>query len=311
MNRLILFACFTVLFQKAAFSDCMPMGFRAWPQENTIVRNPLIIFSFYERVYFRDIGRSNPTDIGKNTSFFLNSTSEKIPLKLIQQNCGQSGERQLIFKPLKLLDANTNYELSFHCSDSLLKEEFLEDIGFKPKTWTTNETIDKQVPVWKSKPQFWYKNYVQYGCGPESYWRFCMTFKDESAVFVQTIVRHLETGRVSEFYLQPDSNSVFVGYGMCGGEFDMIPGEHYSVSFNLIDGSGNSENRFSEPLFVRAPLESEYLSEEELQKKECACESSQITAKNGSSINLGWVLGIVGVIVLIAFVSWYRGYKKS
>lgn len=311
MNRLILFACFTVLFQKAAFSDCMPMGFRAWPEGNTLVRNPLIVFSFYEMGYSRSIKGSKPIGIAKDMTFFLSSANGKVPLKLMQQNCGQSGEKQLIFKPIRLLDANTDYKLTFFCSDSALKEKFLEDIGFKPKTWTTNETIDKQVPVWKSKPQFWYKNYVQYGCGPESYWRFCMTFKDESAVFVQTIVRHLETGRVSEFYLQPDSNSVFVGYGMCGGEFDMIPGEHYSVSFNLVDGSGNSENCFSEPLFVRAPLESEYLSEEELQKKECACESSQITAKNGSSINLGWVLGIVGVIVLIAFVSWYRGYKKS
>src|SRR5690606_18752023 len=123
--------------------------------------------------------------------------------------------------------------------------------------------IDKQVPVWTSKPQFWYRNYVRYGCGPESYWRFCMTFKDESEVLVQTIVRHLESGKISEFYLHPDSNSVFVGYGMCGGEFDMTPGDHYSVSFHLIDGSGNCSNQFSEPIFVQAPSESDYISDEE------------------------------------------------
>lgn len=311
MNRLILFACFIIFFQKAAFSDCMPIGFRAWPESDTITRNPLIIFNVYEWRFSRLAQSPRPSVSASGIRFFLRSAHEKVALKLIQQNSGQTNEKQLIFRPVKLLDPNTKYELSFSCEDSVLRAYLLEDIRFKSRNWVTNETIDKQVPVWTSKPQFWYRNYVRYGCGPESYWRFCMAFKDESEVLVQTIVRHLESGKIAEFYLHPDSNSIFVGYGMCGGAFDMIPGDRYSVSFNLIDGSGNSENCFSEPVFIRAPLESEYLSEEELQKKECVCDSTRIAAKNDSSINLGWVLGIVGVIVLIALVNWYRGYKRS
>lgn len=310
MNRLILFICFTILFQKAAFSDCMPIRFRVWPERDTLSRNPLIVLNVHGRSYPGFTRTPEFHQKGKGIIFFLSSTSGNIPLKLIQQNLGKYSEKQLIFKPLRLLKPNTRYELSFSFSDSVLREEFLEDIGFKTKTWISNEVIDKKAPDWISKPQFWHKNYVQYGCGPESYWRFCMTIKDESAVLVQTMVRHLESGKVSEFYLHPDSNSVFVGYGMCGGEFDMIPGDHYSVSFNLIDGSGNSENRFSDPVFVQAPSESESISEEELEKKKCPCDSGQTVGEKDASINFGWILGIVGIIVLIAFANGYRNYRR-
>lgn len=304
MNRLILFICFTILFQKAAFSDCMPIGFHAWPESDTISRNPLIIFNVFEWRFSRLARPQKPSISADGIRFFLRSAHEKVALKLVQQNLGQTNEKQLIFKPVKLLDPNTKYELSFSCEDSVLRAYLLEDIRFESRIWVTNETIDKQVPVWTSKPQFWYRNYVRYGCGPESYWRFCMTFKDESEVLVQTIVRHLESGKISEFYLHPDSNSVFVGYGMCGGEFDMTPGDHYSVSFHLIDGSGNCSNQFSEPIFVQAPSESDYISDEELEKKKCPCGSEREATT--SSINIGWILGIIGIIVLIAFANWYR-----
>lgn len=309
MNRFLILISFLALFHTKAFSMCMPMYFSAWPQKDTIVRNPLIILSFYERTHFKRYKNTfSSSSIAKGVKFFLKAGNEEIPLRLIQQNSGQSNEKQLVFKPIKLLKPNTKYRLSFSCKDSLLREEFLEDIEYESQRWITNEVIDKQIPVWLSKPEFLYKNYVRYGCGPESYWRFCMKFKDDSEIHVQTIVRHLETGKISEYYLYPDSNSLFVGYGMCGGEFDMIPGERYSVSFNLVDASGNSENRFSEPIFVQAPRESDYLSEEELDKKKCYCDSSQT---NGSSkINIVLVLSIVGFIVLISFVNWYRNSKR-
>ncbi|MNJ83207.1 hypothetical protein D3C87_06220 [compost metagenome] len=310
MNRLILFICFTVLLQNTAFSDCIPMKFWVWPERDTLSRNPLIVFNFYERSLSGFTRTPESSQIRKDVSFFLRSTSGNIPLKLIQQNVGQSNEKQLIFKPLRLLKPNTEYELSFSCADSASREEFLEDIGFKTKTWITNEVIDKKAPVWISKPQFWYKNYRHYGCGPESYWCFCMTIKDESAVLVQTIVRHLESGKVSEYYLHPDSNSVFVGYGMCRGEFDMIPGDRYSVSFNLVDESGNSGNQFSDPLFVQAPFESESISDEELEQKKCPCDSGQTAGEKDPSISLGWILGIVGIIVLIACANGYRNYRR-
>ncbi len=306
MNRLLILLAFVVLFEGTAFSDCMPMQFSAWPGKDTIARNPLIILSFPERRYPRSFLRNSGTSsVAKDVRFFLDSGSEKIPLKLIQQNSGQSKEKQLIFKPARLLKPDTKYTLSFVCKDSLLREKFLDimDVGFKPRTWITNRKIDMENPVWLSKPAFSYQNYVHYGCGPESYWRFCTHFKDESEVHIQTIVRHLESGTVSEFYLYPDSNSVFVGYGMCGGEFDMIPGERYSVSFNLVDASGNSDNRFSDPIFVQAPTEYDYLSEEELEKKTCPCVSKE---KKGASIDFIWILGILSFIVTIAFANWYR-----
>ena len=308
MNRLLILLTFLVFSQTKAFSMCMPMYFSAWPQKDTIVRNPLIILSFYERTHFkRHKNTFSSSSVAKGIKFFLKAGNEEIQLRLIQQNSGQSNEKQLVFKPFKLLKPNTEYKLSFSCKDSLLREEFLEDIEYESRTWITNEMVDKQVPVWQSKPQFLYKNYVRYGCGPESYWRFCMNFKDESEIHVQTIVRHLESGKISEFYLYPDSNSLFVGYGMCGGEFDMIPGERYSVSFNLVDASGNSENQFSDPIFVQAPLESDYLSDEELEKNKCTCISMKV---HKGGIDFAWVLGIVGLIVLTAFTNWYRNSRK-
>lgn len=290
---------------------CIPMYFSAWPQKDTIVRNPLIILSFYERVYFRrsirNIRNFNSHSVAKGVKFFLEAGNEKIPLKLIQQNSGQSEEKQLIFKPGKLLNPNTKYVLSFSCKDSLLREELLEDMEYESRTWITNEVIDKQIPVWLSKPQFLYKNYIRYGCGPASHWRFCMTFKDESEIHVQTIVRHLETGKISEYYLYPDSNSLFVGYGMCGGEFDMIPGERYSVSFNLVDASGNSGNEFTEPIFVRAPKASDYLSDEELETKKCNCDPIE---RKRNLLNPGWAFGIIGLVIVISLINWYRSSRE-
>lgn len=306
MNRFLILLSFILFLYVKAFSMCMPMKFSAWPRKDTIVRNPMIILSFPERIYTKSFLRApNTSSVAKSVQFFLDSGNEKIPLKLIQQNSGQTEEKQLIFKPARLLKPDTKYTLSFVCKDSLLREKFLDimDVGFKPRTWITNRKIDMENPVWLSKPTFSYQNYVHYGCGPESYWRFCTHFKDESEVHIQTIVRHLESGTVSEFYLYPDSNSVFVGYGMCGGEFDMIPGERYSVSFNLVDASGNSDNRFSDPIFVQAPTESDYLSEEELEKKTCPCVSKE---KKGASIDFIWILGILSFIVSIAFANWYR-----
>ncbi|MNE87096.1 hypothetical protein D3C80_1842530 [compost metagenome] len=90
----------------------------------------------------------------------------------------------------------------------------------------------------------------------------------------------------------------------------MIPGDRYSVSFNLVDESGNSGNQFSDPLFVQAPFESESISDEELEQKKCPCDSGQTAGEKDPSISLGWILGIVGIIVLIACANGYRNYRR-
>lgn len=309
MKRSIFFVLLSlsVLIPKAGFSECVPFYFRIWPEGETLNRNPMVVLNFSEPDYpWSKKSELVAPELGKKIRFFFKSGHSSIPLRLIQRNRGKSDENQVILKPARLLEPGVEYTLEFFCQDSVLAKRFLQNIRFRSRSWVVKNEIDKEVPVWLSEPVFQFKNYVRYGCGPESYWKFCASFKDQSAVFIQTIVRHLESGKISEYLLLPDTHSLVVGYHMCGGAFNMVPGEHYSVSFNLVDASGNTLNQFSDPVFVQAPTESDYLSDEEVEKKKCSCVSDQNEQEGKASLDFAWILGIVALIVLLAVANWYR-----
>jgi hypothetical protein len=313
MNRLILFTCFClIVLSQALASDCDREKFITWPEDKKIInRNPIIIFNIREYPHASHVSFAMGDDVfihselGKKISLFLKSKNSRIPLKLVQRNGGFKLTSQLIFKPARLLDPNTKYELSFSCSDSVLTRGLKYHIDYESRTWTTNEVIDKQMPVWNSKPQFLYKRYLETECLPSIYWGFCVKYKDASSVYIQTIVRNLDDGDLNEFFLRPDGNFLFVGYGeMCFGDLMLWSEENYTVSFNLVDASGNTLNQFSDSIGVSGPSESDVHSDEELEK--CKCKIDEPTAEKGYSLNFGIVLGIIGLVILIALFNWFR-----
>jgi len=157
---------------------------------------------------------------------------------------------QAILKPDGMLLPGEEY--SFHVTGLPDGAEINKTNGAAP-VYAVTKARDSERPGFRKSPVLLDKILKYYGCGPEVYVRFSNPVNDSNGVLVRTRVRNLNTNKVTEYYIAPVGNELYVGHDMCSGAFAFENGAIYEVEFAFMDASGNLSEwtekiRFSKPV---------------------------------------------------------------
>lgn len=247
----LLFIVLIFLLKVNIYSKCASGGIYFWPNGNTIRQNSLIVIEGYAE------SQEIISALNKLYPVYLKSSKGKIPLKVKAVYTGEFRITQAILKPEKTLTAGMEYE--FHIDNLPNREKSIDRYNdktgkYEPVKWKVIEGVDKEKPIWKSKPKIIEKKFIRYGCGPEIEVIFSCDVIDKSEFLIKAVLTKLKTNRVVEYYLTPSKNKIYVGHDMCSGAFTFDESDEYEIDFSLLDASGNftpwegKEIRFYKPI---------------------------------------------------------------
>ena len=294
MKRIIIILLILNLGIIQTFAKCKSSNIKVFPKTGEISLNSIFIVEGY--------GTSQNVIQGLNSKYriYLKSDNSVISLQIIKSYKGQYGITQAILKPIGKLVENKTYTLYIDSLDQYEKEDFYRN-DFK---WTVNNNIDNDIPLWTLKPQYKSKQKIEYGCGPATFVDFCVCINDISPVLVFTRLKELKTGKISEYFVTPDSTSLRIGHEMCYGEFDFLDGEKYEVSFSLMDASGNKNDTLTSIIKFISPTDED--QENKIEKISCECPK----AKEAKMFSINFFI-VITILTLILFTIFSRGQKAA
>ena len=289
---LLLFFCSLLITR--AYADCSSDGISVWPLTKTIPASPVFIVGGYA------MSQELITGLSNSHKAYLKSGKTLIELKVVRVLTGEMYLTQAILKPITALVPGLSYSLYIEGMN-----EYDENIS-EFRTWKVVKDSDTRVPEWQSDPTYSSKSYTAFGCGPAKYVNFCACVSDRSPVAILTKIRERKTGKISEYYLIPDSSGIEIGHGMCAGAFRFLDGEEYEAQFSLMDASGNSDGKFTDAIDFVSPTEEDQ-SLNEKKEAECGCVA---TAKDEEG-SLYIIIGITFLTLLGAFVLVFAVRRRT
>jgi hypothetical protein len=202
-------------------------------------KNSIFLLEFF--------GESRDIIPGLNTKYpvYLESKQHKIPLIVTETLKGEFAVTQVLFKADGVLEPGKNYELYIgnlpeHRS---APRSAVFNFSISPMADTIRPLFD-QVPVEINRS-------IDYlGCGPARWIYFRLSYRDQSPTLVKTKVKDRITGKTTEWYVPVKNGIVKIGHGMCSGGF-YFEGNQFSISFALMDISGNSSAYAPETYFTK------------------------------------------------------------
>lgn len=233
------------------YADCAGTGLWIFPSGQTIKQNSIFILDGYAESQHVILG------LNKKHNIYLKSGNTKIKLLVTEICVGQFYLTQAVLKPETELEAGLEYTMYI---DSLPEYESFNKYNkttqkYEPVTFKVVAEKDNEKPQIATKPKELNKTLVHYGCGPSIHVVFSNPAIDSSDVIVKTTVRNLKTREETTFYIEPDSNNINVGHGMCSGAFVFDDSMHYEVEFSFMDASGNLTAWTGERLKFTKPTE--------------------------------------------------------
>lgn len=218
------------------YSKCASSGLYFWPSGQTINENSIFVIDGY--------ATSQEVIAGLGTTYkvYLKSSGQVVNLKVQETLVGQFSLTQAILRPETKLTAGATYELII---EKLPKYQevyrYNSSTNYKKEKvkWTVVNEQDTIAPSWTMTPKFKGGSYQMYGCGPAVNAFFSYSATDNSEILIKTVVKNLSNGVETTYYLEPDSNSIAVGHGMCSGAFTFDNSDDFEVEFSLMDASGN------------------------------------------------------------------------
>jgi hypothetical protein len=276
-----------LLITKIALAKCAGGMIWVWPFSMQVSPNTVFILNAYDDAQHSIIALNN----GGNA--FIFTEGDTIYLKVLKINVGQFNRSQALVKPVRNLKPGKHYKIKIdnYEPDYYYKKDF-------ERGWYVKEKLDNSKPFWKEYPALFSKISNEYGCGPDSYVKFCLCISDESPVAVLTKTKEISTGLTSEYYLFPDSSILSVGYGMCSGAFKFLPGERYASSFSLIDASGNYGSSTDFYHYESPPREIAY---KKIFKSNCNCKDTGRTIDKAFVRNMIW--GVLTLLLKVSLIS--------
>lgn len=217
------------------YADCAGSGLSVFPSGQTIKQNSIFVIDGYAESQYVILGLNKKHDI------YLKSGNKKIKLLVTEICVGQFYLTQAILKPETGLEAGLEYTMYI---DNLPNDEHFGNNNstthkYKLVSYKVVAEKDTEKPQLTSRPKELNKTFAYYGCGPSTYVIFSNPAKDKSDIIVKTTVKSLKTGKTTSYYIQPDSNKIKVGHGMCSGAFDFDESNNYEVEFSFMDSCGN------------------------------------------------------------------------
>ncbi|QJX47773.1 hypothetical protein HMJ29_12810 [Hymenobacter taeanensis] len=221
----------------ASQAKCYTEGLAFWPTSKRIQANSCILID----------GFANSQRIiqGLGTSYeaFFQVGTQRVPLQVKEILVGQYGLSQAVLQPRTSLTVGEQYELIIRGKGAKSGNAIESPSGFGRDRviYTVEAGLDQTSPTWVAPLREKSKHYVEMGCGPEVAVEFAGVVYDQSTYLVKATVKDLHTGKTTQYYLQPDkAGLVSVGHGMCAGAFMLEKGKLFSVTFSLLDASGNT-----------------------------------------------------------------------
>ncbi|MNJ91750.1 hypothetical protein D3C87_94040 [compost metagenome] len=232
---------FSLLFCFIAFNslaECAGNGLYAFPGKGEIKKTSLFVLDGY--------AESQHIIEGLNSKYavYLKSEDERIPLKVLEIHTGQFNLTQALLKPEKELIPGKKYQLII---DNLPDYERWGEYNSKtrkydPVTYFVLDESDHEAPQWIKTPKENDKSLVHLGCGPSIHVNFEMSLKENSDYLVKTIVKSIESGRETTYYISASKEQITIGHGMCSGAFAFSEGDSFEVKFQVMDASGNTSS---------------------------------------------------------------------
>jgi hypothetical protein len=251
MKRYVIITLAVLFHSLVATAKCAFEGIYVVGYNQSLHKNSILILEFYYK------SQDRVPEINNKYLVWLVSKNAKVALQPIEVLKGGMNVTEVIFRPTGDLVEGDVYTLQI---DNLSKGESPDWYNeasnkFEPYSFA----IIKDLPASSSlsftkAPVETGKEYMPLGCGPARHVHFSID-ADSSVRYVKAKVKDLYTGQTTIYILVVDKNTTSVGHGMCGGAFDFSDGEKYTVSFALMDASGN-EGKFCDAIGFRKPIPS-------------------------------------------------------
>ena len=215
----------TVVISTPAFAMCGADGWDIWPGPNVdIPPNVQIILGAYgeSRSYLAMLEEYGPA---------LASNNDRVPLRIVKKNVGESGVSQMLLTPMRALKTGQTYRLAFTKKPPTWKLEPDES------RWRVRGAEDVTAPVWRSAPVVAARRFERYGCGPAVKLDINIEVDDLNAFVIEA--HETKTGGTIE-YLVPIAKPgvVVLGHGMCSGPFNFEE-EDSKLELFAVDAAGN------------------------------------------------------------------------
>lgn len=242
-----------VFWTVSVYADCAATGLWVFPSGQTIKQNSIFVLDGYAESQHVILG------LNKKHNIYLKCGNKKIKLLVTEICVGQFYLTQAVLKPETELEAGFEYTMYI---DSLPEYESFNKYNrtaqkYEPVTFKVVAEKDNEKPQLSAKPKELKKTLVHYGCGPSIHVVFSNRAKDNSDIIVKTTVKDLKTGKETTYYIEPDSDKIKVGHGMCSGAFDFEENSNnYEVEFSFMDASGNLTTWTGERIKFTKPRES-------------------------------------------------------
>lgn len=246
MQKIILILVLSTLSLNA-YCICGFSSITAWPESKEIKQNA--IFMIELGVELEDIMRL----LNESYPIYLKSGKDTIKLKVVNKYFGDYFLSQAILKPEKNLEPNRDYEIIIDNFPNF-EQVYPKRISKTITKWHVTKGNDLELPKFKRKPKEVGKTSIMLGCGPVNYVHFRYIVESSSPCLVKTVLTNIKTRISSTYYLTPtEDNKILVGHGMCTGAFNFSDNEDYSVTFSLIDASGNENIEKKQTIKFKSP----------------------------------------------------------
>ncbi|UOQ70544.1 hypothetical protein [Hymenobacter cellulosilyticus] len=233
-----------------ARAKCINSGLRVWPQTRTVHAAPVFVVDGYSAS--QEIIRG----LGTTYKIYLQAADQQIPLEVQQLLPGEFAVTQAVLKPRRSLEVGRQYELVITEArkKGTAKQNLVFQLHRSRVLYTVVPGQDQTPPEWLARPTKKGQQYTEYGCGPDVFVDFTCQVRDESEYMVKATVKSLSSGQQTTYYVAPDKQGIlFIGRGMCSGPFMLDKGPDYSVTFALLDASGNTTPWAYPPLQFTQP----------------------------------------------------------
>lgn len=239
-------------FSLKTLADCTGSGLYFWPSNGQLLENPMLMIEGYAN------SQEIIHQLNQDHRIYLRSDQESVSLTVQEICVGQFYLTQALLVPERSLKPGSTYQLVIeNTPDDLnpLRTWNSSTASYEPVQWTVIAGTDTIAPTWTQKPDESKKTLVRYGCGPSMHVHFNFAIYDESPLLIKATVIATKSKKSTSYYLDAtDLTSVAIGHGMCSGAFTFDETD-YTVSFDLLDGSGNQSTWEYEPVKFSRPTE--------------------------------------------------------
>lgn len=248
MKTRIFFLLIAVIVSFSAFAKCGPGGISVLSDRKTLTKNGVVIleFSAFAQEYV--------PEIGNKYLVYLRSANASVLLQPVEVLKGEMNVTEIIFRPTCDLIEGDVYELQIERlanAERILAEYNSTTNKFEPFRFAiTGGNINLSLAFTK-KPVETKRSMDVFGCGPARYVHFNIA-ADTTLEYVRAKVTNAMTGKTTSYIVLVKNGEVVIGHGMCSGAFHFDDAEKFTVSFSLLDNSGN-EGKISASIAFQKP----------------------------------------------------------